>query len=319
MSGSMTKGVPVSKTVMPRKVWAAGDRVEAKWKAESRAWKSAVVLRVETATVVVRFAGYSDEAAIPVDRVRLARPTKGSGRQRSTAQPLQPLRNPNAWQPSSKTDGSDDFTGQVKSLMSKLAPANFEVIATKLLALELDTPEKLQVAVAQMFERACAETGFCQLYAAVFARCAEGFPTFVNGDGRSVTFKRLLLNRAQDEFESVDTTTDRRRTLGFFVFLGALYEKNLLQEKVVLQCVRTLLGAAGGREDGALHADAVEAAATLLRTVGKTLDAKSTTALDSSFATLEQWARDKAKLPDTRMRFKLMDLLDERRAGWAKK
>ena len=67
-----------------------------------------------------------------------------------------------------------------------------------------------------------------------------------------------------------------------------------------------------------LEADAMEAALTLLSSIGAALDgaAASRQRMERYVHTLRDWAADKARLPSARMRFKVMDLLDARKAGW---
>lgn len=59
--------------------------------------------------------------------------------------------------------------------------------------------------IDQIFDKALIETTFCALYASLCKLLSGDMPEFdVEGDPRKVTFRRLLLNKCQAEFEKGD-------------------------------------------------------------------------------------------------------------------
>merc|ERR1719198_1452875 len=172
-----------------------------------------------------------------------------------------------------------------------------------------------------MYERACAESFFVDLYAKLFARCAAALPACATQEGETVTFRSLLLRRAQRDFEE-GVEGERKRKLGATIFLGQLWLTGLLTHKIIQGCVATVLDAAeapgeqkeGGDGGGALQTDVVEVACTLLGVIGKESDAHSPAHMDAHCERLRRW--HKTGLLKGRIRFKVMDVLELREKGW---
>lgn len=322
-------------TIQP---YSVGTRVQAKYSDGSKKWKNAVITNVDDSrrTASVRFDGFSDITEIPFERIKAHDPRPAAIAKKPADRPRKPpwavpVINPDAWRPhrTAPMAPNDELLGKARTILSKLAPANFDRLAEHFLALPVDTPATLSALCDLMFERAVAETAFCSIYAALFSRCAEHLKVAaepVDGEegveatpmpkSTTTTFRSVLLNRAQAEFESPPEQGDRKRRLGFFVFLGELWCKGLLLDKHVHLCVGRLLESAAEAEELAL--ELVEAACTLLKTIGATLDAteKGRARLDGYMSHVTAWSKDKSKVPSARMRFKLMDLADARKKGW---
>ena len=98
----------------------------------------------------------------------------------------------------------------------------------------------------------------------------------------------------------------KRRMLGNIRFIGELYKKAMITEKIMHECVLHLL--TDSEED-------LEALCNLLATIGKKLDAKKAEErMDAYFTKLDTMVRS-GKL-SSRLRFMLLDLLDLRRNDW---
>ena len=84
--------------------------------------------------------------------------------------------------------------------MNKLTPDNFEKMLNLLLEAGIDSAAGLNGLIAQLFEKSLTEVGFCPLYAGLCRQLLEKMPEFEH-DGQTYTFRRVLLNKCQEEFE----------------------------------------------------------------------------------------------------------------------
>jgi len=296
----------------------AGTAVLAKYSESSRTWKRATVVKSAGSIRTVRFDGFQDTVDLPVARLKAAtgRPEansqKGAGkrvRQQPERAPLPPATLlPKAASP------SEQALCTVRSCLSKLAPDNLDRLTEKVLAVDIDCAATLSAIVDLVFERAIGETAFTEIYARLFVKCAERMPSFDEG---SVTFRKLLLNKTQLEFEGQGV--ERKRKLGATLFVGQLWRQGLLRDQIVHGCVVDCFKAAEEDGEGTLQMDAVEAACTLLRVIGPACDESAAGAArtDAYMARLAAWAADKTKLPAARLRFKVMDVVDARKKGWS--
>merc|ERR1712189_94892 len=84
-------------------------------------------------------------------------------------------------------------------ILNKLTPEKFNRLVEQMKALEINTTDKLRGVIDIIFEKAISEPGFSAAYAKL---CFEISQWKLNLDGgKNVTFKRLLLNKCQHEFE----------------------------------------------------------------------------------------------------------------------
>ena len=175
---------------------------------------------------------------------------------------------------------------------------------------------KISREVADSFE-APAPAGATEQSAA--AAGEEGKPAAAK---KRSLFRTILLNQCQDSFsrglepvskdgKSADELVEsemlqKRRMLGNIRFIGELYKKAMITEKIMHECVLHLL--TDSEED-------LEALCNLLTTIGKKLDAKKAEErMDAYFTKLDTMVRS-GKL-SSRLRFMLLDLLDLRRNDW---
>lgn len=179
-------------------------------------------------------------------------------------------------------------------------------------------------------------------------------PTVLNKDGQPLTggqlFRKYLLNRCQEEFERgwkvnlppkpdenavgkeaellsdayYAATKAKRQGLGLVQFIGELFKLNMLIEKIMYimstsianfryECIIRLLG---GTDDPHPEPEEVESLCRLLSTVGKALDeGKAKTRMNAIYEALDQ-IRLHSDL-ESRIKFKILDVLEVRRAGWS--
>lgn len=300
----------------------------AKFSDASRTWKRANVFQSDDSTVTVCFDGYADMITLPIARVKpvpavkAQHAKKGAGKkaghrqERPARMPLQP-----ATQLPKPSSLVEEVLCTVRACLSKLTPDNFEKIAAKVVAVELDSAVALGALVDLMFERAVVETHFTHIYARLFSHCAQQMPSFEDDNGALLTFRRLLLNKTQREFESDRgskrqlTDEERKRKLGATLFVGHLWQQGLLRDSIVHGCVSDVLNTADADSGGVLQTDAVEVACTLVTVIGAACDVSSAgcAQMNLYMARMATWVADKNRLMPARIRFKVMDVLDARK------
>lgn len=92
-----------------------------------------------------------------------------------------------------------------KSHLNKLTPDNFDRLCDKILQVPVEGQKTLVGFINQIFDKALAETTFCELYASLCERVNPSMPKFPDPESeREINFKRVLLNKCQEEFERGD-------------------------------------------------------------------------------------------------------------------
>lgn len=182
----------------------------------------------------------------------------------------------------------------------------------------------------------------------------------VSDANKQNSFKRSLLNKCEDEFTKQDIYEDwkkeeaeykqqktsmsekdqaekqedlsfrrmkiKKQMLGNIKFIGQLYKKNLLKEKIMRFCIASLLKLEtkdvrsklpvyydSGNDD--LDEEDHEAICNMFTTIGKTIDKPATVGfMTVCFGKIKKLSESKA-LP-ARSRFMYKDLLDLRRSNW---
>ncbi|OQR81538.1 eukaryotic translation initiation factor 4 gamma [Thraustotheca clavata] len=175
---------------------------------------------------------------------------------------------------------------------------------------------------------------------------------------KSTSFKRILLNSCQEEFEKDNIYEElensleksradgsltpeveadfeekkmltKRRMLGNIRFIGELYKKGMLQERIMHECIKKLLNVTTVMVQGEpprlapVHPntppdeESIESLSKLLTTMGKVLEASSQNsyaAVSSYFDYLTKLVKDKRL--SSRITFMLMDVIDLRNDRW---
>lgn len=270
-----------------------------------------------------------------------------------------------------------------KAILNKLTPDNFEKLLEKLLDVGITEAATLVGLIGQLFEKALQEPTFSSLYAELCRVLSDRFmnegvefldPTAPEGQ-QKITFKRVLLNKCQEEFETSDKAIARaeagedeeeetkegeegeeekeekkkeledgeideppkektpeeleieerrkqlkrddrllqarRRMLGNIRFIGELFKKSMLTERIMHVCIQKLLGAG----EKTPSEEDVEALCKLLSTVGSQLDhQKAKQHMDAYFRSVDNLS--KSSELSSRHRFMLQDALDMRATGW---
>jgi len=180
------------------------------------------------------------------------------GRRQPPATPVEPLKQTDGrWvRPTNDVAAVEMLRRDVYGLLNKLTLEKFDKLSAKFAKLKLTSLDDMTEVCKLVFEKALAEQHFCSMYADLCKKLAESYPTFPITEGTqtvSQTFKRLLLNSCQKEFECtlpipqegqdpVEVELQyRRRTLGNIRFIGELFKLGILRGVIMHECVSRLL------------------------------------------------------------------------------
>ncbi|CAM0903541.1 unnamed protein product [Alopecurus aequalis] len=223
---------------------------------------------------------------------------------------------------------------QLKAILNKLTPQNFEKLFEQVKDLNIDNIVTLTGVISQIFDKALMEPTFCEMYASFCFSLAGELPNFVK-DEEKITFKGLLLNKCQEEFErgeqeqaEADKADEdggikqskgereekrlraRRRMLGNIRLIGELYKKKMLTERIMHECIKKLLGEYQHPDE-----EDLEALCKLMSTIGEMIDHyRAKVHMDYYFDIIQNlYANSKLS---SRIRFMLEDMIDLRNNKW---
>ncbi|KAG8664037.1 hypothetical protein MANES_01G273000v8 [Manihot esculenta] len=223
---------------------------------------------------------------------------------------------------------------QLKAILNKLTPQNFEKLFEQVKAVNIDNAATLTGVISQIFDKALMEPTFCEMYANFCYHLAGGLPDFTEKNEK-ITFKRLLLNKCQEEFERGEREQEeankadvdgeskqseeereekrinaRRRMLGNIRLIGELYKKKMLTERIMHECIKKLLGQYENPDE-----EDIEALCKLMTTIGDMIDhTKAKEHMDAYFERMAILSKN-MKL-SSRVRFMLKDAIDLRKNKW---
>lgn len=238
----------------------------------------------------------------------------------------------NAWSRGGTDDQSIKTTRAIKGILNKITPEKFDRLMEQLLECGIDSAATLSETISIVFDKAIWEPGFCSMYADVCLRLSKELPEFPSPDGgKPISFRRILLNTCQEEFEGAGKARDdllhisdaaekasatkrvKVRTMGNIKLIGELFKKKMIAEKILHACVTDLLGAPKSDPPE----ENVEALCNLLVTVGKEMDESPKLPqqmMEMYFARLLALSENEAL--DSRVRFLCRDVIELRRAEW---
>ncbi|KAL0547987.1 hypothetical protein IC582_012426 [Cucumis melo] len=220
---------------------------------------------------------------------------------------------------------------QLKAILNKLTPQNFEKLFEQVKAVNIDNSNTLSGVISQIFDKALMEPTFCEMYANFCLHLAGELPDF-SDDNQKITFKRLLLNKCQEEFEKeqeendevnkvgevgqsaeereVNRTKARRRMLGNIRLIGELYKKKMITEKIMHVCIKKLLGQYQNPDE-----EDIEALCKLMSTIGEMIDHPKAREHMNAYFEMMTTLSNNMKL-SSRVRFMLKDAIDLRKNKW---
>jgi len=246
--------------------------------------------------------------------------------------------NENRWKPASQGGEAggemDKLVRATKALLNKFTLDKYEKLSEQFLELEINGHTDMVAVIDLVFDKALFEPLFGEMYSALCSKCAEKFPEFEdasNPGAKPVTFKRLLLNKCQEEFEKenyvqaeIDALPEdapvaaqnlirsaaKKRMLGNIRFIGELFKAKMLTEKIMHECLIKLLGDIENPDD-----DEVECLCKLMTTIGKSIDhPKARSHMDEYFTRMKEMSQNLNLA--LRLRFMLQEVIDLRRGAW---
>ncbi|XP_058752060.1 eukaryotic translation initiation factor 4G-like isoform X2 [Vicia villosa] len=231
------------------------------------------------------------------------------------------------------TDEEQAKQRQLKGILNKLTPQNFEKLFEQVKAVNIDNAVTLTGVISQIFEKALMEPTFCEMYADFCFHLAAALPD-LSQDNEKITFKRLLLNKCQEEFERGEREQEeanqadegevkqsdeereakrskaRRRMLGNIRLIGELYKKRMLTERIMHECIKKLLGQCQNPDE-----EDIEALCKLMSTIGGMIDhPKAKEHMDVYFERIKLLSNNMSL--SSRLRFMLKDTIDLRKNRW---
>eukprot|EP00403_Amphidinium_massartii_P032030 CAMPEP_0178436200 /NCGR_PEP_ID=MMETSP0689_2-20121128/34318_1 /TAXON_ID=160604 /ORGANISM="Amphidinium massartii, Strain CS-259" /LENGTH=710 /DNA_ID=CAMNT_0020058291 /DNA_START=50 /DNA_END=2182 /DNA_ORIENTATION=- len=273
----------------------------------------------------------------------------------SKSGPLDPLLTPSdkAYRTPKSKDGAfgiiprdQELKRLVQSFLNKICPENVSTIVEKLAQIQVNDASELELLISLIFKKALAEPHYCETYADLVFSLKSSFTEFppCEDGGKPITFKSLLLNICQSEFESLPTILDpteedagitdpeeiefrrkqrKNRVLANMKFIGHLFLRQLLSAKVIGSVIQELVLC--DNEDKVPEEHVIECTLELLLNIGYTLEtipfgAQSLTQVCGRLMDLKNRKRSSGQgVYSKRIQFAIQDLLETRAAGWAKK
>lgn len=258
--------------------------------------------------------------------------------------PLPPT--PGRWEPSSRKRDSSEEEIKLKTatgILNKITEEKFDELSTSLLAVKMTSAELLQKVMTLIFDKALSEPKFGKMYAGLCVKMAAETPDFEpeNGEESSkrLTFKRILLNTCQSEFESAfnaskmdsseqkekekDSTASKdekpdvekesrskKRMLGNISFIGELFKVSMLGEKIMHACIKTLMGDLQNSSD-----DDIEALCRLMTSIGARIDTEAAAAyMEEYFRRMKELQRSNTL--SLRIKFMIQTVIELRNQKW---
>ncbi|XP_076449980.1 eukaryotic translation initiation factor 4 gamma 2-like [Babylonia areolata] len=234
----------------------------------------------------------------------------------------------------SPTERHDKIFRRVRGILNKLTPEKFDKLSLELLNVGIDTPVILKGIILLVFEKALEEPKYSRLYAQLCHRLCEDVPNFEPASSSSSSFRRLLLNKCQDEFENRSKATEvldkkdgpltdeereqfqlaKEKMLGNIKFIGELGKLEMLQESILHRCIQQLLEKKKNTPLRDMEED-MECLCQIMRTVGPRLDTPKAKALMKQYFNRIEVFASNEELP-SRIRFMLQDVMELRDNGW---
>ncbi|AYV78214.1 MAG: eukaryotic translation initiation factor 4G [Edafosvirus sp.] len=158
----------------------------------------------------------------------------------------------NSWITTNKLnqDVDEKLYSSMRGILNKLSADNFDKLIDELMSLSITSKEHLDELATIIFHKAISEQTFSIMYAKL---CNKLLPYYIEKEGDSagasgqkIFYREFLLNKCQEMFESCTSKHDpndisKERILGCIVFIGELYNANILTNPIIYGCFLTLM------------------------------------------------------------------------------
>ena len=226
---------------------------------------------------------------------------------------------------------SEKLKRKIKITLNKLSPSNCEKLQPELANLAKTSRENLVYLVENIFEKACFEAKYTEMYAKICKFLKQEFENFLF-DGESPSKKNqnwlrfVLLNTVQNAFECTnevqnsdpkDEIIKKKKSHGSVRFIGELLKVRIITAKIIQAIVESLLDL-NKKNPHNIDQDKIEVACVMISTAGSTNEkSKLINETNKIFTFLSEILKKNQNL-SSQVKFKIMDLIDERKSGWVK-
>lgn len=234
-----------------------------------------------------------------------------------------------AWAAGAEEGSKQQGLRKMKGILNKLTPEKFERLLGQLIPL-ITSHEVLEGTITMVFENAVVQPTFVAMYANLCAELDSILPEFAGKDGKPESFRKMLANTCQEEYESTEfemknaerasgavenkevQARAKNRLIGNVRLIAELFKKALVNDRIMLLILSDLLGPAENNP----AEDWLEAACELVAIAGEKLEAspRSKARLDAIFEHFKRLTNTSSYAP--RIRFVVKDVVDLRAQNW---
>lgn len=227
-----------------------------------------------------------------------------------------------------------DFERSIKTVLNKLTPENFDNCVLEIKTIHIESEEKLNCLVEQVFSKAIQEESYSKIYSILSAK-------FNSLTANGKTFRSILLNKCQTMFkkglekqidevkefwcEKIKAEPNERmkvmyedsveeqinkvkdKYFGNIRFISELFLQNELPSRIIFVIINKLLSNVTNSID-------LEAVCKMLVVLGKDLECEKPEEFQQMFVKVKELSMSKDL--DTKTRFKFKDIVDMKNRNW---
>lgn len=208
-----------------------------------------------------------------------------------------------------KQNEEEKLYSQFRCILNKLSDTNFNNLAKEITTLEIEKQEHLLKLAEFIFNKAITENKFCVTYAKL-SKELSGY--YIKENDKMIFFRELLINKCQqmfnecvffDPLSETKMQISKEMSIGCMIFIGELYNCELLTNKIINSCFLLLLK----RLDQS-KINIIDNICALMKIVGKNFTKKCVLETDHIFEKLNKIMTIGTLI--NKDKFALMDLFD---------
>lgn len=210
-------------------------------------------------------------------------------------------------------DDNERLYYKFRSILNKLSESNFNELAKELINLQIINKEHLIKLVELIVLKAIGEIKFSKIYAKLSKKLIS---YYVEENDKKIYFRELLINKCQQLFDgstSLDKNIEesqidknfnlKEEILGSIIFIGELYNQEILTNKIIYNCLFTLF-----TKINLNKAYIIDSLCTLIKIVGKEFFKKNPKEAIICIEKLEKLKDDNNI--QIKEKFAIMDIID---------